>query len=196
MKNNEINIGISNRHVHLTHEHVAILFGEGYELTKRNDLSQTGQYACNETVTIKTEKNEISHVRVLGPVRNYTQVEISKTDAFTLGLNPPVRESGDVKNSESITLIGPKGEVTLEEGCIIATRHIHTNPNDIKKLGLDGIKYVDVKIPGLKGGILHHVSIKVDPSYILELHLDTDDGNAHLITRDTKAIILGASNEE
>lgn len=192
----EINIGISNRHVHLTKEHLDILFGENYELTKRNDLSQLGQFACEEIVTIKTAKNEIKKVRILGPVRNYTQVEISKTDSFTLGLNPPVRESGDVKDSEAITLIGPKGEVTLNEGCIIATRHIHANPDDVKKLNLEGINYVDVKIPGLKGGILHHVSIKVDPSYTLELHLDTDDGNAHLINKDTKAIIVGESNEE
>lgn len=192
----EINIGISNRHVHLTREHVAILFGEGYELTKKNDLSQKGQYACNETVTIKTEKNELSRVRVLGPVRNYTQVEISKTDSFTLGLNPPVRESGDIKDSEKITIIGPNGEVSLEEGCIIATRHIHANPEDVKRLGLEDIDYVDVKLPGLKGGILHHVSIKVDPSYTLELHLDTDDGNAHFVTKDTKATIIGATNEE
>ncbi len=192
----EIKIGISNRHVHLTKEHVAILFGEGYELTKKNELSQTGQYACNETVTIKTKKNEIARVRVLGPVRAYTQVEISKTDAFTLGLNPPVRESGDIKDSASITIIGPKGDITLEEGCIIATRHIHANPMDVKNLGLEGVDEVDVKIPGLKGGILHHVSVKVDPSYTLELHLDTDDGNAHLCTKDTKAIILGPSNEE
>lgn len=192
----EINIGISNRHVHLTKEHVATLFGEGYELTKKNDLSQTGQYACNEVVTIKTEKNEISRVRVLGPVRSYTQVEISKTDSFVLGLNPPVTESGDIKDSEKITIVGPQGEISLDEGCIIATRHIHASPEDVKSLGLEGIEYVDVQIPGLKGGILHHVSIKVDPSYTLELHLDTDDGNAHLITKTTKATILGASNEE
>lgn len=192
----EIKIGISNRHVHLTKEHVDILFGEGYELTKKGDLSQLGQYACNEVVTIKTEKNEIGRVRVLGPVRNYTQVEISKTDAFTLGLNPPVRESGDIKNSEKITIIGPVGEVDLIEGCIIATRHIHLTPSDVKELGLEGIDYVDVSIPGLKGGVLHHVSLKVDPSYTLELHLDTDDGNAHLITKDTTATILGASYEK
>lgn len=192
----EINIGISNRHVHLKQEDVDILFGKDYVLTKKRDLSQLGQYACEEMVTLKTEKNEISRVRVLGPVRSYSQVEISKTDAFTLGLNPPVRESGDLSASESITLIGPKGEVHLEEGCIIASRHIHAHSDDVKRLGLEGVSEVDVLLPGVKGGILHHVSIKVDPTYVLELHLDTDDGNAHLIDKNTKGIILKREDHE
>ncbi len=192
----EINIGISNRHVHLKQEDVDILFGKDYVLTKKRDLSQLGQYACEEMVTLKTEKNEISRVRVLGPVRKYSQVEMSKTDAFTLGLNPPVRESGDLSASESITLIGPKGEVHLEEGCIIASRHIHAHPDDVKRLGLEGVSEVDVLLPGVKGGILHHVSIKVDPTYVLELHLDTDDGNAHLIDKNTKGIILKREDHE
>lgn len=192
----EINIGISNRHVHLKQEDVDILFGKDYALTKKRDLSQLGQYACEEMVTLKTEKNEIARVRVLGPVRKYSQVEISKTDAFTLGLNPPVRESGDLSDSEAITLVGPKGEVHLEEGCIIASRHIHANPEDVKRLGLEGVSEVDVLLPGEKGGILHHVSIKVDPTYVLELHLDTDDGNAHLITKETKGIIIKEKTHE
>lgn len=191
----EINIGISNRHVHLKREDLDILFGKGYELTCFRPLSQPGQYACNEKVTIKTEKNKIDNVRVLGPVRNYTQVEISKTDSFVLGLNPPVRDSGDIDNSESITIVGPNGEVTIKEGCIIATRHIHATAEDVERLGIVGVDKVDVVLPGDKGGILYNVSIKVDPSFSLEMHLDTDDGNAHLVTKDTKAIILKKDHE-
>ena len=186
----EINIGISNRHVHLKQSDVDILFGENYQLTKLKDLTQQGQYACVEKVTIKTEKSEISNVRVLGPVRNYTQVEISKTDSFKLGINPPVRDSGDLNNSSSITIVGPKGSVSIDEGCIIATRHIHATKEDVKMLGIEGLDKVSVRIPGEKGGVLDNVHIKVDPSYSLELHLDTDDGNGFLIGKDPKAIII------
>ena len=110
----KISIGVSNRHVHLTKEHLNILFGEGYGLEKKNDLTQPGQFASTALVTIKTEKSEISNVRVLGPVRPYTQVEISKTDAYKLGLNPPVRNSGDLKDSAPITIVGPNGSVNVE----------------------------------------------------------------------------------
>lgn len=175
----EVKIGISNRHVHVTRELLNTLYGDNYELTIRNELSQKGQFASNETVTIKTDKGFIENVRILGPIRNYNQVEISKTDAYKLGLNPPVRESGDIKNSEKITVIGPKGEAFIE-GCIIATRHIHISPDDAKRLGLHG-KKVSVKIEGEKGGILENVSIKEDESYTFELHLDTDDANAHFV---------------
>lgn len=177
----KVSIGVSNRHVHLTKEHLNILFGEGYNLEKKNDLNQVGQFASTSLVTIKTEKGEISNVRVLGPVRNYTQVEISKTDAYKLGLNPPVRNSGDIKNSESITIIGTKGEVKIEEGCIIAARHIHILPSQMKAYGLEDRKTVNVKLNGEKGGIITNVYLKVSEDAFFELHLDTDDANAHLI---------------
>ncbi|MBQ9072555.1 MAG: phosphate propanoyltransferase [Bacilli bacterium] len=177
----KISIGVSNRHVHLTKEHLNILFGEGYELQKRNDLTQPGQYATNELVTIKTDKSQIENVRVLGPVRTYSQVEISKTDAYKLGLNPPVRNSGELEGSSPITVIGPKGQVDLLEGCIIASRHIHLTKEHLKIYELEGKEMVNVKISGEKGGILANVSLKVSDEAFFELHLDTDDANAHLI---------------
>ncbi len=167
--------------MHLTKEHLEILFGEGYELEKRNDLTQPGQFASTALLTIKTDKSEISGVRVLGPIRPYTQVEISKTDAYKLGVNPPVRNSGDIKGSCSIKLIGPSGEVDLEEGCIIATRHIHILPNQIKMYGLEGKEKVNVKIGGEKGGVITNVYLKPSEEAYFELHLDTDDANAHLV---------------
>ena len=177
----KVSIGVSNRHVHLKKEHLNILFGEDYVIEKKNDLKQPGQYASNSLVKIKTDKSEIDKVRVLGPLRNYTQVEISKTDAYKLGLNPPVRDSGDLKGSSPITIIGPSGQIDLEEGCIIATRHIHILPNQVKMYGLEGIDKVSVKLNGEKGGIISNVSLKVSEEAFFELHIDTDDANAHLI---------------
>ncbi len=175
----EVKLGVSNRHVHLSEEILEILF-EG-ELTKKRDLIQTGHYASNETVDIKTDKGIIKNVRVLGPIRNYTQVEISKTDAYKLGINPPVRDSGDLKNAEKITIVSETNEVTVEECCIIANRHIHLTPKDVEKYGLEGQEKVSVETPGIKGGILNNVFLKVDESFTLELHLDTDDANANLL---------------
>lgn len=177
----KVSIGVSNRHVHLTQEHLNILFGEGYELEKKNDLTQPSQYASTATLTIKTEKSEINNVRILGPVRNYTQVEISKTDSYKLGLKPPVRNSGELEGSSPIILVGPKGIVELKEGCIIAARHIHLLPSQLKMYGLEGKETVNVKLYGEKGGIITNVYLKVSEEAFFELHLDTDDANAHLI---------------
>lgn len=188
----DVKIGVSNRHVHLKEKDFKILFGENACLEKNNDLTQPGEFASTSKVTIKTLKDEISNVRVLGPFRSYTQIEISKTDAFKLGLNPPIRESGDILGSEGIKLIGPKGSIDLNEGCIIATRHIHLTNSDIKKYNLEGVKYVDVLVDGLKGGILKNVSLKVSDNYVFEMHIDTDDANAHLIKQgDIGQIIRG-----
>ena len=177
----KVSIGVSNRHVHLKEEHLKVLFGDNFELEKKNDLTQPGQYASTSLVTIKTEKSEIDKVRVLGPLRSYTQVEISNTDAYKLGINPPVRDSGDLKGSSPITIIGPKGVVELEEGCIIPTRHIHILPNQVRLYELEGKDVVSVKIDGEKGGIINNVHLKVSEESFFELHLDTDDANAHLI---------------
>lgn len=186
----KINLGVSNRHVHLKKEDLYVLFGENYDLTKQKDLTQLGEYACNEKVTIKTDKNFIEGVRVLGPIRSYTQVEISKTDAYKLGINPPVRDSGDLLDSETVTIIGPKGELVAKNSCIIATRHIHINHNDRIRLGLVGIDKVDVEVEGIKAGIMKNVSIKENDRYVLEMHIDTDDANAHLLkTGDNVEII-------
>ena len=194
--NIEISIGVSNRHVHLTKEDFEILFGKDAELEVNRYLTQPGEFASNSHVTLKTDKSTIENVRVLGPLRNYTQIEISKTDAYKLGLNPPVRESGDIKDSEKITIIGPVGEVEKSEGCIIASRHIHATKEDMEKYGLDENKKYLVKISGIKCGIIGNVSVKVSDKYYFEMHLDTDDANAHLIGK-TNSIgkIIGEDDE-
>ena len=176
----DVVLGVSNRHVHLCERDFKILFGDEANLEVVKELVQPGEFASNCFVTIKTEKSEIQKVRVLGPLRSYTQVEVSKTDAFKLGINPPVRDSGDLAGSEGVTLIGPNGSIDLKEGCIIATRHIHMTPDDVVRLGLDGVKTVSVKLNGEKGGILNNVHLKVSPNYKLEFHIDTDDANAHM----------------
>ena len=180
----KVKVGVSNRHVHLKQSDLDTLFGGN--LTLKSNLTQPGQYACNETVTIKTNKSEINNVRVLGPVRNYTQVEISKTDAYKLGLNPPVRTSGDLENSEVVTLIGPKGSIETA-GCIIADRHIHISYDDKKKYNLPD--KLNVKIEGLKKGIIE-VSVKPSDVAFFELHLDTDDANAFLIKNGDEVEII------
>ena len=177
----KVNIGVSARHVHLCEKDFKILFGYDKSLTKFKDLTQPGEYACNEKVNLITEKGKIENVRILGPLRSYTQVEISKTDSYKLGINPPIRNSGDLKGSSSITIVGPKGSVDLTEGCIIATRHIHILPSQMKIYGLEGKEKVNVKLNGEKGGIITNVYLKISNEAFFELHLDTDDANAHLI---------------
>ena len=191
--NIDMNVGISNRHVHLTEDDFKKLFNNK-ELEVVKYLNQPGQFASNLKVTIKTEKSEISGVRVLGPLRDYTQVEISKTDAYKLGLNPPVRESGNLKGSEDITIIGDN-EITVKECTIIATRHIHASKEDLVKYNLDASKKYKVKINGEKGGIINNVSIKVSDKAFFEMHLDTDDGNGHLLKCGDTATIIGEDNE-
>lgn len=186
----EVKIGVSNRHIHLTQEHLELLYGKNFELEVKNELVQPGQFASTSTLTIKTEKSEIPNVRVLGPVRKYTQIEISKTDAFKLGLNPPIRESGDLKGSAPIELIGPNGSIKLEEGCIIANRHIHISKDMVHELGLDGVEKVSVRLEGEKGGIIDNVFLKIAENSVLEMHLDTDDANAHLVNQGDIGIII------
>lgn len=187
----KVKVGVSNRHVHLKREHLDILFGSDFELEKHKDLTQPGQFASTSLVTIKTDKSKLENVRVLGPLRDYTQVEISKTDAYKLGINPPVRNSGDLINSERVTLVGPKGEITINEGCIIATRHIHLSSDHVKMYNLEGKETVSIRVKGEKGGILDNVYLKVLDGSFLELHLDTDDANAHLIKNGDIVDIIG-----
>ena len=185
----QVILGVSNRHVHLKEEDYKILFGDE-PLNKVKELRQPGQFASDKLVTIKNGDREINHVRVLGPIRNYTQVEISKTDAYTLKLNPPIRTSGDLEGSSPITIIGPKGKIDLKEGCILANRHIHISPEEVKKYNLEGVKKVKVKIDGEKGGILNNVYLKIQEPSLLEMHIDTDEGNAFNIkTGDVLEII-------
>ena len=184
-------IGISNRHIHLTREHVDVLFGKGYQLTKCKDLSQPGQYACKEQLTIVgPSMRAIEGVRVLGPERKKSQVEISRTDSFTLKVKPPVRESGDLAGSAPITIIGPKGIVTLDEGCIIANRHIHMSVEEGEKFGVRDGEYVDVQIDGERKSLFYDVQIRVHKDFRLEMHIDTDDANAAGVGNGFKAKLL------
>src|SRR5574344_32831 len=183
----KVSIGVSNRHIHLTKEDLNILFG--HELTIKKPLNQIGQFASVEVVTIKTNKDEIPNVRVLGPVRKYTQIEISKTDAYKLGINPPIRESGNVENSEVVTIVGPNGEIT-KEGCIIATRHIHIPSSMINDLGINPNKLYKVRLGDIKSGIIENVSIRVSDDAYYEMHIDTDDANAHLVKQNDMAEII------
>ena len=175
----DIPVGVSNRHIHLTKEDMETLFGAGYELTHLKDLSQPGQYACKETLTIVGPSlRPIENVRVLGPLRKASQVEISRTDSFTLKVKPPVRESGSLAGSAPITIIGPKGVVSLKEGCIIANRHIHMSPEDGAKYGVTDGDYVTVDAVGERRTRFYDVQIRVSDKFRLEMHLDTDDANA------------------
>lgn len=183
-----INLGVSNHHFHVTKEDYEILYGD-IPVENVKELVQPGQYASNLTATIKTEKAMIERVRLLVPFRSYTQVEISKTDAYKLGIDPPVRDSGDLIDASVVEIVGPHGSIK-KECAIIANRHIHMTPQDQKELGLENKKEVQVKFAGSKGAILDHVQLKVDESYRLELHLDTDDANALLLKTGDKAEII------
>ncbi|HOB07906.1 MAG: phosphate propanoyltransferase [Limnochordia bacterium] len=174
----KVPVGVSARHLHLSKEDLAVLFGPDYQLTPAKELSQTGQYAAEEQVTLVTRKNAIPNVRVLGPLRGKTQVEISRTDAFALGLRPPVRDSGSVENSEAVTLVGPKGSIYLKEGVIIALRHIHMSPADAAKFGVEDKSVVSVKTEGERSVIFNNVLVRVRDDFVLEFHIDTDEANA------------------
>ncbi len=187
----DVPVGVSNRHIHLTREHVEVLFGKGYQLTKIKDLSQPGQFACKEQLTlVGPSMRAIEGVRVLGPERKRSQVEISRTDSFTLKVKPPVRESGDVAGSAPVTIIGPKGIVTLSEGCIIANRHIHMSVEEGEKYGVKDGEYVDVEMGGQRRSLFYDVQIRVHPDFRLEMHVDTDDANAAGIGNGSKVKII------
>lgn len=179
-----VKVGVSARHVHVNNDDLKILFGEDYKLTKKVDLSQKGQFACLEQVTLKGPKGTIERVRILGPERKETQVEISKTDSFTLGIKPPVRNSGDLSDACEVTIIGPKGEVT-KNCAIIAARHIHATKDDALKYGFYGKEFVKIKVNGEKSGLLEDVYVRLNDDFSLEVHLDTDDANAFLISNGT-----------
>ncbi len=188
---NEVPVGVSNRHIHLSVADLETLFGKGYELTPIKDLSQPGQFACKETLTIVGPSlRPIENVRVLGPVRKNSQVEISRTDSFTLKVKPPVRESGDISGSAPITIIGPKGVVTLKEGCIIANRHIHMSIDEGKQFGLSDGQYVDVEAEGERRTKFYDVQVRVHKDFRLEMHIDTDDANAAGIGNGAKVKIV------
>ena len=185
-----IPVGVSGRHLHLSRAHLDALFGPGYELTKKKDLSQPGQYASEETVDIMTTKGAFTRVRILGPVRKDTQIELSLTDAVKLGINPPIRDSGNVAGSPGVVLVGPNGTITLDQGAIAALRHIHMTPADAERFGVKDKDIVQVECPGERGMIMGQVLVRVNDQYALEMHVDTDEGNAAcLITGDKVRIV-------
>ncbi len=183
-------IKVSARHIHLTQEHIEILFGQGYQLTKKKDL-MGGQFASNEQVTIVgTKLRAIENVRVLGPARRKSQVEISQTDTLRLGIKVPIRESGNLQGSAPIAVVGPKGTVYLHEGCIIAKRHIHMSPADAISAGVKDRESVSVIINNDRKTEFYDVLIRVDDSFTLEMHIDADEANAANVSKGTSGYLL------
>lgn len=176
-------IETSARHVHVSRRVLDILFGEGYQLTKKKDLSQPGQFACEERVAVIGPKNSFPAVSILGPERKETQVELSASDARSIGVKAPIRESGELEGSAGCKLVGPKGEVELHDGVIVAKRHIHMTPQDAEKYGAEDKQIVSVKVESQgRSLIFGDVVVRVSPSYALAMHIDTDESNAALCT--------------
>lgn len=171
-------IGISNRHIHLSEADFKVLFGADAELHKKSDLKQPGQFAAEETVTLVGPRGQIAKVRILGPYRTASQVEISLTDSYTLGVKPVIRESGKLDGTPGITIVGPKGSLELKEGVIVAYRHIHMHPSDAVRMGLKDKDIVNVKVYGIRGLIFANVLVRVSPKFALEMHIDVDEANA------------------
>ena len=187
----KILVETSARHVHVTREHLDILFGEGYKLTPKKDLSQPGQFACEERVDIIGPKKTLSGVSILGPERSATQVELSLTDARSIGVVAPIRQSGDIAGSGSCKIVGPKGEIEIECGVIAAKRHIHMTPEDAENYGIEDNDIVSVKVDSAERSIIFgDVVCRVSPSYALAMHIDTDESNAGCIAPGTYGTIL------
>jgi len=174
----QVPIEISARHIHLSKPDLEILFGPGFELTKFRDLSQTGQFASNEIVKLVGLKGELDGVRILGPVRAKTQVEVSETEARHLGLTPPVRDSGNLDGTPGFKIVGPKGEVEIKSGVILALRHIHIDPETASKIKVKNGDRVKVDTIGPRDLLFENVLVRVDPSFKLAMHIDTDEANA------------------
>lgn len=185
-----IEVEASGRHIHLCQEHIDILFGEGYKLNKLKDLSQPGQYASKERVTITGPKGSISNVIVLGPSRPNTQVEVSLTDALALGLKIPVKESGNINNTPGIAVSTEKATITLEQGVIIAKRHIHITPEDAEKFNVRDKEIVKVEVLGSRPLIFEDTVIRVSPNFRTYMHIDYDEANACGFTKGTLCRIV------
>jgi putative phosphotransacetylase len=169
--------GLSNRHCHLSQADIDVLFGEGHQLTNMKDLKQPGQFACEEKITVTGPKGSLT-MRVLGPARNQSQIEVSLTDGFALGVKPPVRGSGNLVGSPGGKLVGPKGEVEISEGIIAAARHIHMHTTDGERFGIKDKDVVDVEVSGDRGVVFKNVLARVNEAFALEFHVDIDEGNA------------------
>ena len=187
----EVLVEISARHIHVTKEDLATLFGEGYKLTPKKDLSQPGQFACEERVTVVGPKKELAGVSILGPERKATQVELSATDARSIGIKAPIRESGDLAGSGACKIVGPKGEIEISEGVIVAKRHIHMTPEDAAEFGVSNGQIVKVEIPTAERSLTFgDVVVRVSPNYKLAMHIDTDESNAAAIPGSCKGKVI------
>ncbi|WP_321344307.1 phosphate propanoyltransferase [Breoghania sp.] len=185
-------VGVSNRHIHLSRPDMDALFGPGSELTRKKAMKQPGQYAAEETVTLRGPKGELRKVRVLGPLRKQTQIEISVADGFVLGVKPPLRMSGKLAGSPGVEIIGPAGTVKKEDGVIAAQRHIHMLPETAAKLGLVNGQEVDVEVQGPRGGVMCHVAVRAAENSALEMHIDIEEANALGLKNDDLVRILKA----
>ena len=174
----EVKIGLSNKHLHLSEEHIEILFGKGHKLTPTKDLVQPGQFACEEKVDIVGPKKTLSGIRVLGPARPETQVELAMTDARTIGIKAPVRESGKLEGTPGCKIVGPCGEVEIDHGVIVALRHVHLSPAQAEEAGVKDKDIVSIKIEGERGLVFNNVLVRSGDAHEREVHLDTDEGNA------------------
>ena len=188
-------VEVSAHHIHLTQEHVEALFGQGHQLTRHSDLSQPGQFACKEQLAIVGPKGRIERVRVLGPARKYTQVEIAMTEQFKVGVHPPIRESGDIADTPGCTLEGTAGSVKLERGVICALRHVHMTPEDALRYGVRDKSVVRVRIAGERELVFGDVLVRVDPNFALAMHIDTDEANAASVQTGAQGYIEGIQNE-
>lgn len=177
----KIRIEVSARHCHLSQKDLDKLFGKGYQLKPMKGLSQKGQFAAEETIILKTKDSQIDNLRILGPVRPQTQIELSMTDSRKIKISPPLRLSGDIKDSAGAIIIGPKGEVKLKEGIIIAKRHLHVNPAQAKKLSLKIGQSVSIRTVGDRSVTFHNIIVRVEDQFDLSFQVDTDEGNAALI---------------
>lgn len=191
VRENEIRVGVSGRHIHLAKEHLEQLFGKGYKLTHYKDLAQPGQFSARETLTVVGPKGVLEGVRILAPSRDQTQVEISGTDGYHLGIDPPVRDSGDLTGTPGVVLVGPKGAVTLRFGLILAATHIHMHPADAKRLDLKHGDRVQVLVDGERDLIFNEVLVRVSEEYLTEMHVDTDEANAAVIEDGDLVQIIG-----
>lgn len=186
----KVPVGLSNKHLHLTEEHIEVLFGKGHKLTPKKNLVQPGQFASEEKVDIVGPKGTLKGIRVLGPARPQTQIELAMTDARTIGIKAPIRESGKLDGTPGCKLIGPEGEVELESGVMIAQRHVHLSPEQAKEAGVKDKDIVSLKVEGERGLTFDNVLVRSGDTHEKECHLDTDEGNAAGLGPDAVAEII------
>lgn len=190
-RSSQVPVGISVRHIHLSRANVDKLFGRNYQLTPKKQLSQPGQYACEECLDVIGPRGELKKVRILGPERKATQIELAQTDCRNIGISAPVRSSGNTAGTPGVTLRGPLGEIRVPEGVIIADRHLHMSDTEAAAFGLKDGDHVQIRIDGIKPGILGNVLVRAGKAHALDLHIDTDDGNAFLLQQGQMVTVLG-----